>query len=72
MKAIMNGKGEFSKIKGNICNVPIETESVINVLSRPVNNNGLIIGKLKCHLDIVDMCTLNLFGQSLYMLPLTT
>ena len=50
MKAIMNGKGEFSKIKGNICNVPIETESAINVSSRPVNNNGLIIGKLKCHL----------------------
>ena len=39
--AIMHGKGEFSKIKGNICNVPIETESVCNVLPRPVNNNGL-------------------------------
>ena len=26
--AIMHGKGEFSKIKGNICNVPTETESV--------------------------------------------
>ena len=48
--AIMHGKGEFSKIKGNICNVPIETESVCNVLPKPVNNNGLIIVKLKCHL----------------------
>ena len=48
--AIMHGKGEFSKIKGNICNVPIETQSVCNVLPKPVNNNGLIIVKLKCHL----------------------
>ena len=47
---IMHGKGEFLKIKGNICNVPIETESVYNVLPRPVNNNGLIIVKLKHHL----------------------
>ena len=42
--AITHGKGEFSKIKGNICNVPIETESVCNVLPRPINN-GLIIVK---------------------------
>ena len=46
----MYGKGEFSKIKGNILNVPIETESICNVLPRPVNNNGFIIVKLKRHL----------------------
>ena len=48
--AIMHGKGDFSKIKGNICNVPIETESVCIVLPRPVDNNGLIKVKLKRHL----------------------
>ena len=48
--AIIHGKGELSKIKGNICNVPTETESVSNVLPRPINNNGLIIVKLKLHL----------------------
>ena len=48
--AIMHGKGEFSKIKENISNVPIETESVCNVLPRSVNNNGLVIVKLSGHL----------------------
>ena len=47
---IMHGKGEFLKIKGNICNVSVETESVSNVLPRPVNNNELIIVKFKRHL----------------------
>ena len=47
----MHDKSEFSKIKGNVCNVPIETESICNVLPRPVNNNGLIIVKLKRHLS---------------------
>ena len=48
--AIIHGKGEFSKIKGSIYNVPIATESVCNVLPRPVNNNGLITVQLKRHL----------------------
>ena len=46
----MHGKGEFSKIKGNICNIPVETDTISNVLSRPVNNNGLVLAKLKRHL----------------------
>ena len=48
--AIMHGKGEFSKVKGNICNIPIETGNVCNELPRPVNNNKLVIVKLKYHL----------------------
>ena len=48
--AIMQEKGKFAKIKGIICNVPVETDTVCNVLSRPVSNNGLIIVKLKSHL----------------------
>ena len=48
--AIMHGKGEFAKIKGNICNIPIETDNVCNELPRPVNNNKLVIVKLKYHL----------------------
>ena len=46
----MHGKGEFAKIKGNICNIPVETDTVPNMLPRPVNNNGLVIIKLKRHL----------------------
>ena len=45
----MHEKGEFAKIKGNICNIPVETDTVRNVLSRPVNNNGLVLVKLKRH-----------------------
>ena len=46
----MHGKGEFAKIKGNICNVPLETDTVCNVLPRHINNNGLVFVKLKRHL----------------------
>ena len=43
----MHGKGEFSKIKGSICNVPIETADVCNILPRPAVANELILVKLK-------------------------
>ena len=36
---IMHGKGKFAKIKGNICNIPLETDTVSNVFRRPINNN---------------------------------
>ena len=48
--AIMHGKVEFSKIKGSICNVLIETANVCNILSRPAVSNGLILVKLKSDL----------------------
>ena len=48
--AVMHGKDEFAKIKGNICNIPVETDTVYNVLPRPVKNNGLVIVKLKRYL----------------------
>ena len=47
---IMHGKGEFSEIKGGICNVPIETSNICKVLPRPTDSNGLILVKLKRHL----------------------
>ena len=45
--AIMHGKGEFSKIKGRICNIPIETANIYNILPRPAVSNGLVQVKLK-------------------------
>ena len=48
--AIMHGKGGFAKVKESICNIPVETDTVCNVLPRPVNNNGFVIVKLKRHL----------------------
>ena len=41
--AIMHGKSEFSKIKGSICNIPIEAANSCNVLSKPAVSNGLIV-----------------------------
>ena len=44
---VMHGKGEFSKIKGSICNIPVEAANICNILPRPVVSNGLIVVKLK-------------------------
>ena len=46
----MHAKGEFSKIKGNIINVPVDTENICNILPRSCDSNGLIIVKLKRHM----------------------
>ena len=43
----MHGKGEFSKIKGSICTLPIETANVCNILPKLAVSNGLILVKLK-------------------------
>ena len=48
--AILRGKGDFAKIMGNICNIPVETDTVYNVLPKPINNNGLEFAKLKRNL----------------------
>ena len=42
----MHGKGEFSKIKGNIINVPVDTENICNILPSSCDSNGLIMAKL--------------------------
>ena len=38
---------ENSKIKGSICNIPIESANICNILPRPPDSNGLIVVKLK-------------------------
>ena len=40
-------KGQFRKIKGAICNVPIEADTICNILPRGIDSNGLILLKLK-------------------------
>ena len=47
----MHGKGEFVKIKGSICNIPIEAANICNVLPRPANSDRLIVVKLKRGLE---------------------
>ena len=45
--AIMHEIGQFSKTNGSICNVPIETANVCNILPRLAVSNELILVKLK-------------------------
>ena len=46
-KVVIMPKGNSPKIKGAICNVPIEAEDVCNILPRPACSNGLLVLKLK-------------------------
>ena len=40
-------KGKFPKLKGSICNIPIESDDITNVLPLGADSNGLLIVKLK-------------------------
>ena len=40
-------KGQFSKIKGAVCKVAVEADSMCNILPRGADSNGLILLKLK-------------------------
>ena len=43
----MDEKGEFPKIKGSFCNIPMETANICNILPRLAVSNGLVVVKLK-------------------------
>ena len=40
-------KGQTPKLKGSICNVPIDTNNVTNVLPRGDDSNGIVMVKIK-------------------------
>ena len=40
-------KGHSPKLKGALCNVPIDVVDVCKTLSRPADSNGIVIVKLK-------------------------
>ena len=40
-------KGQSPKLKGALCNIPIDVVDVGNTLPRPADSNGIIIVKLK-------------------------
>ena len=39
---------QFTKVKRNICNIPVENENLCNILPRVVDSNGSIAVKFKC------------------------
>ena len=49
-KVIIMPKGKFPKLKGSICNVPIDPADIVNVFLRGADSNGLVVVKLKCKL----------------------
>ena len=65
--AIMHGKGEFSKIKGSICNIPVEAANICNILPRPAVSNGLIVVKLKRDLKYRGHVYFNQFVHILFI-----
>ena len=44
-------KGQSPKLKGNICNVPVEVNDIVTTLPREPSKNGLLIVKLKRKLE---------------------
>ena len=46
-KITISPKGQSPKLKGAICNVPIDVVRTCNTLPRPADSNGLLIVKLK-------------------------
>ena len=55
-------KGEFSKFKGSICNIPMEAASVYNVSTRPAVSNGLNVFKLKQDFNCELLILCNIFN----------
>ena len=41
-EAIIHRKGEFVKVKGGICNIPVETANICNILPRTAGSNRLL------------------------------
>ena len=40
-------KGQFPKIKGIICNIPIQTDGVCETLPRSIDDSNILYNKLK-------------------------
>ena len=50
-KIVIMPKGEQRKIKGAVCNVPVECDETCAVLPRPSERSGIIMLKLKRKLE---------------------
>ena len=40
-------KGQQPKIRGAVCNIPIQVDAVSNVLSRPADGDGVVTSQVK-------------------------
>ena len=46
-KIVIMPKGQAPKLKGAICNVPLQADNVCNILPRGADSNGIVMVKLK-------------------------
>ena len=61
---IVMPKGQQRKIKGAICNVPVNCDQTRKILPRPPERSGIILLKLKENSSSEDMPIFNLLDQS--------
>ena len=54
-KMVVTPKGQQMKIKGAICNVPVECDQTFSILLRPPESSGTILQKLKRNCSSEDM-----------------
>ena len=47
-------KGQQPKIRGVVCNIPIQVDAVSNVLSRPADSDGVVLVNLKRKLEFKE------------------
>ena len=40
-------KGQQPKIRGAVCNIPVQADAISNVLPRPAEDDGVVLVKLK-------------------------
>ena len=62
-KVAVMPRGQFPKLKGEICNIPFETADITSTLLRGVDSNGLLLVKLK---SFVVMCIEAVSPDSVY------
>ena len=53
--AIMS-KEQFPKLKGSICNIPVNTLGITNVLPHSADSNGLVVDKIKMKVELPWAC----------------
>ena len=70
-KIIVMPKGQLRKVKGAICNLPVECDEICKVLPRPPERSGIIILKLKRKLEFRVMCIFKRCILSSFLMTLT-
>ena len=61
-------KGQQPKIRGAVCNIPVQADAISNVLPRPAEDDGVVLVKLKRKIEFKGHSILKVFVQVLLKL----